>query len=77
MATFTPCQGKAACRDDGQKCLTCNRSFEEITKLRELMDGLATLAIDFNYDNVDEYATYVARKLEKTIKYRQEQNAND
>lgn len=75
MARFTPCQGKTACRDDGEKCLTCGRSFEEIGKLRELMDELATLAMDFDYQNTDEYAAYIARKLEKTINYRREQEA--
>lgn len=42
-------------------------------KLRDLMDQLATLAIDFNYENIDDYAAYVARKLEKTVNYRREQ----
>ena len=72
MSQFKPCQGKTACRDDGERCLTCGRDFQEIEKLRSLMDGLATLAMEYEYENVDEYSAYVARKLGKTIAYRRE-----
>jgi predicted Fe-S protein YdhL (DUF1289 family) len=70
MANFTPCQGKNACRDDGVLCLTCGRKLTEITKLRELMNGLTELAIDYDFENVDEYAEYVARKVAKMVEYR-------
>lgn len=67
MAIFKPCQGKSACRDNGVICLTCGRKLSEIHSLRELMQQLAGLAIDHEYENVEEYAGYVARKLEKLI----------
>jgi hypothetical protein len=70
MANFTPCQGKNACRDDGVLCLTCGRKLSEISKLRELMNGLTELAIDYDFENVDEYAEYVARKVVKMVEYR-------
>ena len=73
MSRFTPCQGKTACRDDGSRCLTCGRDLSEIERLRLLMDQLATLAIDYDYENVEEYAAYVARKLEKMITYRRQE----
>ena len=73
MKTFTPCQGKNACRDNGSVCLTCGRSLEEITWLRDVMDQLVTIAIEFGYSNIDDYAGYVARKLKKSIEYRQQQ----
>ncbi|MES9990880.1 MAG: hypothetical protein ABW098_02940 [Candidatus Thiodiazotropha sp.] len=74
MTRFTPCQGKNACRDNGEICLTCGRSLEEITKLRDLMQQLTTLAVTHDYENVDDFANYVARKLIKMIDYqRQEQ----
>ncbi len=60
VARFQPCQGKDACRDNGERCVTCGRSLEEI-------------AMDFGYDNVEEYAAYVARKLFKTVNHRREQ----
>ncbi len=69
MAKFTPCQGKTACRDDGVKCLTCGRSLEEIVELRTLMDQLAALAVRYDYENVEEFGAYVARKLVKKVNH--------
>jgi hypothetical protein len=73
VARFQPCQGKDACRDNGERCVTCGRSLEEIARLRAAMDALAGIAMDFGYDNVEEYAAYVARKLFKTVNHRREQ----
>lgn len=75
MSNFIPCQGKTACRDDGERCLTCGRSLDEIDRLRQLLDQLAELALEYGYDNVDDFTTYVARKLNKAITYRREQAA--
>jgi len=72
MARFEPCHGKDACRDDGERCLTCGRSLSEIARLRACIDELATLALDADYENSEEYAAYVARKLLKTISHRRE-----
>jgi hypothetical protein len=73
MSQFMPCQGKTACRDDGVRCLTCNRSFDEINRLREALDQLATLALEYDYSNSDEYSAYIARKLDKMIAYRRQE----
>jgi hypothetical protein len=73
VARFEPCHGKNACRDNGERCLTCNRSSSEIARLRASVDELANLAIEHGYENTEEFATYVARKLFKTIAYRREQ----
>jgi hypothetical protein len=73
VARFEPCHGKNACRDTGERCLTCNRSSGEIARLRASLDELANLAIEYGYDNTEEFATYVARKLFKTIAHRREQ----
>lgn len=62
-----------ACRDDGKRCLTCNRSFDEITRLRELLDQLANLALDYDYENSADYSAYVARKLDKIIAHRRQE----
>ncbi|MEW8087433.1 MAG: hypothetical protein AB2652_20510 [Candidatus Thiodiazotropha endolucinida] len=77
MGKFVPCQGKHACRDNELSCLTCGRGLHEIEKLRLLMDQLASLAIDYDYENVDEYSSYVARKLEKMIVYRRDNEQTD
>jgi hypothetical protein len=76
MATFTRCQGKNACRDNGVLCLTCGRKLHEVEKLRELMKALSELAIDYNYDNVHDYAEYIARKVVKMIEHQQLEQAN-
>ncbi len=70
MSLFTPCKGKTACRDDGETCLVCGRSFAEITRTRQLIDALADLACAQDYDNVDEFAAYVARKVESKVRHR-------
>lgn len=67
MKTFSPCKGKTACRDDGEKCLVCGRSLREIEDTRKLIDALARLAIDYEYENVSEFAAYVASKAEKKV----------
>jgi hypothetical protein len=72
MSLFTPCKGKTACRDDGERCLVCGRSFAEIARTRELIDALAELACAQDYGNVDEFAAYIARKLEKKVRHRRE-----
>ncbi len=72
MSQFRPCQGKMACRDDGKRCLTCNRSLQEIVQLRDLTAKLTALATDHNYENINEYSTYIAQKLEKSIIYHQQ-----
>ncbi len=76
MKQFTPCQGKITCRDDGSRCLTCGRSFDEITRLREALDQLAALAVDYEYANTTEYGDYVARKLDKMIAHRRREATN-
>jgi len=70
MPAFTPCKGKAACRDDGERCLTCDRSFAEIEQARVLIDALADFALARGYDNIEAFAGYVADKVEKKVKHR-------
>ena len=67
---FTPCRGKTARRDDGTRCLTCGRSLAEIGRLRDLLNQLTHLAITCEYDNVDQFAAYVAQKLTKNVAHR-------
>jgi hypothetical protein len=69
---FTPCKGQTACRDDGTTCLTCGRSLAEIERTRQLIDALADLAVAEGYDNVGEFAAYVAAKVEKKVRHRRE-----
>lgn len=70
--SFHPCQGKTACRDDGLRCLTCGRTLEEIQWLRDLLDQLTSMALEYNYHNVEEFLGYISRKLAKMITYRRD-----
>jgi protoheme ferro-lyase len=72
LSTFNPCKGKTACRDDGKQCLSCGRSFAEIEQTRNLIDALAEFVCVQGYDNVNEFAAYVADKVKKKIKHRRE-----
>jgi hypothetical protein len=74
MKQFNPCKGKAACRDDGSQCLTCKRSFGEIEQTRNLIDALAEFVCAQGYVNVNEFAAYVAGKVEKKVAYRREKS---
>jgi len=76
MKRFVPCQGKTACRDDGERCLSCGRSFVEIHALREALDQLASLALEYDYQNSQEFSAYVARKLDKMIVHRRQEEKN-
>ncbi|MDP2030854.1 MAG: hypothetical protein Q8K12_14545 [Thiobacillus sp.] len=70
MRAFTPCKGKTACRDDGEQCLVCGRSFAEIARTRQLIDELTDLACAQAYNNIDAFVAYIARKVEKKVRHR-------
>lgn len=72
MSQFKPCAGKTACRDDNVNCLVCGRSLQAIETTRKLIDGLAELALAEGYDNVDEFAAYVASKVVKKVRHRRD-----
>lgn len=77
MPSFTPCRGKQACVERGEHCITCGRSLDEIARTRRLIDELAELALDMNYDNADDFAAYVGAKLAKKIHYRRDEHPNE
>ncbi len=72
MNSFTPCTGKTACRDDGEKCLTCKRSFAEIAHTRALIEAITEFVMTRDYDNVGEFTAYLANKVEKKVRHRRE-----
>lgn len=77
MSRFRPCAGKTACRDDSTTCLTCGRSLAAIGETRRLIDALTELALAQDYDNADEFAAYVAKKVEKKVRHRREGKAGE
>ncbi len=75
MREFVPCKGKDDCRDDGEYCLTCGRKLTEVARAVFLMNELSDFVIEQDYENVEEFASYIARKLVKKVKYRRENSA--
>lgn len=75
MSQFKPCAGKTACRDDNVNCLVCGRSLAAIEATRRLIDALAELALAEGYDNVEEFAHYVAGKAVKKVQHRRSETA--
>lgn len=70
MSLFSPCKGKTACCDADERCLTCERSFAEIEQTRALIDALAEFALQQSYENVEQFAAYVADKAVKKVRHR-------
>jgi len=70
VALFKPCRGREACVDGTEGCRTCGRSFDEIARTARLVDELTTLVLDMEYENLDEFTTYLSRKLEKKVRAR-------
>lgn len=67
MTQFRPCLGKTACREDAAGCRTCRRSAEEILRTRELVDEVVDFAATMGYDNPDEFAAYLARRISRKL----------
>lgn len=76
MSLFKPCAGKTACRDDNVNCLVCGRSLAAIEATRRLIDGLAGLAMAEGYDNIEEFAGYVAEKVVKKVRHRRAESSS-
>lgn len=70
MARFTPCIGRTACRDDGERCLACNRSLTEIARLRDVVESVTQFLAEMSYDNPEECLDYLSSKVKKKLKAR-------
>jgi hypothetical protein len=72
MPVFKSCVGKNACRDSEEYCLTCGRPLTEVARTRELIEQLAEFVLASEYENVEEFASYVARKVVKKVEHRRD-----
>ena len=68
MAKFTPCISRNACNEDGTYCRACGRSHEEIQATRALTSHLTDFIKQMEYENPDDFLTYLQRKVEKKLK---------
>ena len=69
MAEFVRCRGKAYCVENSHGCRTCGRSQGEIETTRALIDQAAGFILEQDYDNADEFASYLAEKVAAKIRY--------
>jgi hypothetical protein len=57
---FSPCNGD--CTEEGARCEGCGRSREEVEATRALVDSIARYAAQMDYENVNEFTQFVAKK---------------
>lgn len=66
---FKPCVNRNACTEDGTHCRACGRTHEEIAQLRQLVNDTFSLIRAWEYDNIDEFFTYLQKKIGKKLKH--------
>ncbi len=62
---FSPCRGGDNCTQGGTHCEGCGRSHEEIAKTRELIGAISRFALDMEYENIEEFTSFVGDKAAK------------
>lgn len=70
MARFNPCIGRTACRDDGVRCLSCNRTLAEISKTHDVMETVTAFLEEMSYENPEQFLEYLSSKVMKKLKAR-------
>lgn len=68
MTHFVPCKDRNACTEDGTTCKGCGRSHEEIARTRAIVTGLVDFVTEMGYENLDEFMSYLTRKVLKKTK---------
>lgn len=63
---FMPCIS-GQCTEDGTHCEGCGRSHIEISETKELVKGLVNFAQKQEYENIEEFANFIAKNLVKKI----------
>lgn len=71
---FQPCVNRTACTEDGTHCRSCGRSHEEIMRTRLLINSITAFASEMDYENNDDFLTYLTKKVGKKLKYAQAAN---
>ena len=66
---FSPCRGGMSCTQGGSHCQGCGRSHEEIAETRELVDAVAAYAMKMDYDNIEEFAQFVAMRAAGKVQF--------
>jgi hypothetical protein len=58
---FSPCTGE--CTKEGTHCVSCERSHEEIAETSKLITDLITFAHKMEYENPEDFISFVARNV--------------
>lgn len=69
MQTFRPCAGKNVCSENDTHCLACGRPLEAIVRTRQLVEELAALAKQENYENPHDFMAYVSKRVLKKLEH--------
>lgn len=65
---FRPCVSRTACNDNGERCLACGRSLDEVVEVRRLGDELTQFIRRMEYENSDDFLEYLVKKVRKKLK---------
>ncbi len=63
---FIPCIPDQ-CTEDGTHCKGCGRSHLEIAETKGLVKSLVTFAQKQEYENIEDFASFIAKNLVKKI----------
>ncbi len=63
---FKPCIS-GLCTEEGTHCEGCGRSHEEIAETKSLVMGLVNFAQKQDYDNIEEFVSFVGKNVVKKI----------
>jgi hypothetical protein len=63
---FRPCIS-GQCTEEGTHCEGCGRSHVEIAETKNLVKGLVDFAQKQEYENIEEFAGFIAKNLVKKI----------
>lgn len=63
---FSPCI-PGQCTEEGTHCEGCGRSHQEITETKQLIGSIVSYAQQQDYENVEEFVDFVAKKSIKKI----------
>lgn len=62
---FIPCQSE--CTYEGVRCEGCGRTHMEIAETKRLVKSVVEFARQQQYENIDEFAQYFAKKIYKKL----------
>ena len=72
---FSPCRGGDFCTKEGTHCQGCGRSHDEVAATKALVAAVMNYALKMDYENIDEFTTFVAERAAKKVRAAQSELA--